>query len=129
LPCPKEELSVTGQINAAVKFSNLVILGHFNTSLGNASTSEKARQQHKPFSSVCHHRHYSWRVSTQALLYPSSVPASPNQTKHTPHLLISTEHKTQPYPRPQIGKGVVVAECSGMRYNEILREKTCLEKK
>ncbi len=47
----------------------------------------------------------------------------PNQTKYTPHLLISTEHKTQPYTRPQIGKGVVVAECSGMRCNEILRVK------
>jgi hypothetical protein len=51
------------------------------------------------------------------------VPASPNQTKYTPHLLISAEHKTQPYPRPQIGTGIVVAECSGIRYNEILRGK------
>jgi len=106
-----------------VRVSNHAILGHFNTSLGNASPPMKAQQQHKPFSSVCHHHHYSWRVSTQALLSPSSVPASPNQTKYTPHPLISTEHRTQPYPQPQNGKVVVVAECSGMRYNEILRVK------
>jgi hypothetical protein len=112
-----------------VKVSNHVILENINTSLENASPPEKARQQHKPFSSVCHHHHYSWRVSRKALLSPSSVPASPNQTKYTPHLLISPEHKTQPYPRPQIGNGAVVAECSGIGYNEILGEKTCLEKK
>jgi hypothetical protein len=57
------------------------------------------------------------------------VPASPNQTKYTTHLLISAEHKTQPYARPQIGTGVVVAECSGIGYNEILREKTFWRKK
>jgi hypothetical protein len=106
-----------------VKVSNHAILGHFNTSLENASPPKKAQQQHKPSSSVCHHHHYSWRVSRKALLSPSSVPASPNQTKYTPHLHISPEHKTQPYTRPQIGKGVVVAECSGMRCNEILRVK------
>jgi hypothetical protein len=112
-----------------VKVSNHAILGNINTEFENGSPPEKAQQQHKPFSSVCPHHHYSWRVSRQALPYPSSVPASPNQTKYTTHLLINTEHKTQPYPRPLIGTGVVVAECSGMRYNEILREKTCLEKK
>ncbi len=106
-----------------MKVSNHAILGHFNTSLGNASPPKKAQQQHKPSSSVCHHHHYSWRVSRQPLLSPSSVPASPNQTRYTPHVLISTKHKTQPYPRTQIGKGVVVAECSGMRYKEILRVK------
>jgi hypothetical protein len=129
LPSPKDELSVTGRLNTTVKVSNLVILGNMNTSLENAPPPEKARKQHKPSSSVCHHHHYSWRVSRKALLSPSSVPATPNQTMYTPHLLISTEHKTQPYPRPQIGKGVVAAECSGLRYNEILGEKTRLEKK